>query len=104
MKKTPKYRHMIWTDRLIIEKLYNNGASYCSIASMTGFAVSSIHAEIKHGLYPHLGAETTRRPFHYSAQIAQGYADFQATSKGSALKLGHNHDYASFISTQRNQH
>lgn len=100
MKKTPKYRRMTWTDRLIIEKLYNNGVSYRSISALTGFAVSSLHAEIKHGLYPHLGVETTRRPLRYSAQIAQDYADFQATSKGPALKLGHDHDYASFISTQ----
>ena len=100
MKKTPKYRRMTWTDRLIIEKLYNNGASYRSISALTGFAVSSIHAEVKHGLYSHLGAETTRRPLRYSAQIAQDYSDFQATSKGPALKLGHDHDYASFISTQ----
>ena len=61
MKKTPKYRRMTKTDRLIIERLYNSGASYRSISSMTGFAVSSIHTEIRHGLYPHLGAETTRR-------------------------------------------
>ena len=100
MKKALKYRRMTKTDRLIIERFYNNGASYRSIAAITGFAVSSIHTEIRHGLYPHLGAETTRRPFHYSADIAQQYADFQATAKGPALKLGHNHDYAGFISAQ----
>lgn len=100
MKTIPKYRRMTWTDRLIIEKLYNNGASYRSIASMTGFAVSSIHSEVKHGLYPHMGVETTRRPLRYSAQIAQDHADFQSTSKGPALKLGHDHAYASFISAQ----
>lgn len=100
MKSTPKYRRMTKTDRLIIERLYNNGASYRSISTMTGFAVSSLHTEIKHGLYPHLGAETTRRPLHYSADIAQNYADFQATAKGPALKLGHHHSYADFISTQ----
>ena len=43
MKKTPKYRRMTKTDRLIIERLYNNGASYRSISFTTGFAVSSIH-------------------------------------------------------------
>ena len=50
MKKAPKYRRMTKTDRLIIERLYNNGAFYCSISSMIGFAVSSIHTEIRHGL------------------------------------------------------
>lgn len=100
MKNTPAYRRMTQTDRLIIERLYNNGASYRSIASVTGFAVSSIHAEIKHGLYPHLGAETSRRPLHYSADIAQQYSEFQATAKGPSLKLAHNHTYANFISSQ----
>ena len=76
-----KYRRIDWNDRLLIEKLYNHGQSCSGIAHILGFAPSSIYREVKHGLYPHLGAETTRRPFHYSAQIAQDYADFHATSK-----------------------
>ena len=43
MKKILKYRRMTKTDRLIIERLYNNGASCRSISFTTGFAVSSIH-------------------------------------------------------------
>lgn len=89
-----KYRRMDWSDRLRIEALYNAAHSYRSIAEQTGFSVSSVYTEIQHGLYPHMGAETTRRPYHYSAQIAQDYADFQATSKGVEIKLGKNHDYA----------
>lgn len=89
-----KYRRMDWSDRLRIEALYNAAHSYRSIAEQIGFSVSSVYAEIQHGLYPHMGAETTRRPYHYSAQIAQDYADFQATSKGVEIKLGKNHDYA----------
>lgn len=100
MKRTPKYRRMTWTDRLIIERLYNRGESFRSIASFIGFSLSSVHAEIQHGLYPHMGAETTRRPCHYSAQIAQDYADWQATSKGTSVKLDHNHEYANYVSSR----
>ena len=65
-----KFRHLDWSDRLKIEALYNSGSSCYAIAKHLGFAPSSITREIKHGLYEHMGAETTRRPLRYSAQIA----------------------------------
>lgn len=95
-----KYRRIDWNDRLLIEKLYNHGQSCSGIAHILGFAPSSIYREVKHGLYPHLGAETTRRPFHYSAQIAQDYADFHATSKGKQIKLGSNYGFAADVAQQ----
>lgn len=54
-----KFRHLDWSDRLCIEKLYNDGESCLEIAHLLGFAPSSIYREVKHGLYPHLGAETS---------------------------------------------
>lgn len=99
-KPEPSYHRMTWTDRLIIEKLFNDNKSYRFIAKTIDKAVSSVHTEVQHGLYEHMGAETSRRPFHYSAQIAQDYADFQATSKGPGLKLDHNHDYANYVSEE----
>lgn len=98
-----KYRRMDWADRLRIEALYNAGHSYSAIAKQIGFAASSVSREIQHGLYPHLGAETTRRPFHYSAQIAQDYADYQSTAKGADIKLGSNYAYASDVAQQVKQ-
>lgn len=98
-----KYRRIDWNDRLLIEKLYNKGCTFSEIALSLGFAPSSISREVKHGLYPHLGAETTRRPFHYSAQIAQAYADFHATSKGTQIKLGNRYDFAAEIAQQIKQ-
>ena len=62
MKKERNYRRISWTFRLKIEALYNAGHSFRFIAHQTGFAPSSIHNEIQHGLYPHMGAETTKRP------------------------------------------
>lgn len=95
-----KYRRMDWSDRLRIEALFNSGHSYSFIAKQIGFALSSTYREIQHGLYPHMGAECTRRPFHYSAQIAQDYADYQATGKGVEIKLGNNHAYAADVAQQ----
>ena len=92
-----KYRRLDWSDRLRIESLYNSGNTCTYIAKYLGFAPSSIYREIKHGLYEHLGAETTKRPWHYSAQIAQDYADYQATAKGTDIKLSNNHAYAKEI-------
>lgn len=89
-----KYRRLDWSDRLRIEALYNTGNSCSMIARHLGFAPSSIYREVKHGLYEHMGAETTKRPWRYSAQIAQEYADYQSTAKGTDIKLGTNHDYA----------
>ena len=98
-----KYRRLTWTDRLRIDALYNAGHSLRFIAQQLGFSVSSIHAEIQHGLYEHLGAELSKRPYHYSAQIAQDYSDCQQTSKGVPIKLGHHYDYAHFVAEQIRQ-
>ena len=100
-KANRKYRRMIWDDRIRIEALYNAGHSIHFIAKTIGFAVSSIHAEIKKGLWEPMGRELHKtRRFLYSAQIAQDHADIQATIKGSPIKLGHNYAYANHISEQ----
>ncbi len=98
-----KYRRLDWSDRLCIEAMYNNGNSCVCIARYLGFAPSSIYREIKHGLYEHLGAETTKRPWRYSAQIAQDYTDYQATSKGADIKLSNNYSYADEIAQKVRQ-
>lgn len=100
MKKERKYRRMTWTDRLRIDALYNAGHSYRFIAEQLGFSASSIHREVKHGLYEHLGAEYKKRPWRYSAKIGQDYADRQATSKGVPIKLGHNYDFANHVAAE----
>lgn len=102
-KRDAAYHRISWIDRLKIEALYNAGHTYRFIADQTGFSVSSVHSEIQHGLYPHMGAECTRRPLRYSAQLGQDYADVQATSKGVEIKLGHNHAYARYIASEVRQ-
>lgn len=102
MKKERSYRRMTWNDRLKIEALWNAGHTYRFIAAHTHFAPSAIHREVSHGLYDHLGAETTKRPKHYSAQLGQDYADNQATSKGIPIKLGRRYDYAAYVAHEIN--
>lgn len=100
-KANRKYRRLTWDDRIRIETLYNTGHTLHFIAKTIGFAVSSIHAEIKKGLWEPMGRELHKtRRFLYSAQIAQDHADVQATIKGSPIKLGHNHAYARHIASQ----
>lgn len=100
-KANRKYRRLTWDDRIRIEALYNAGHSISFIAKTIGFAVSSIHAEIKKGLWEPMGRELHKtRRFLYSAQIAQDHADIQATSKGTPIKLGYNYTYAKHISEQ----
>lgn len=89
-----KYRRMTYTDRLIIEKLYNSGHSLREIANITGFHNSSIHYEIKRGLYDHLDGDTWCYFKRYSATIGQDNADYNATAKGQSIKLDKHYDYA----------
>lgn len=95
-----KYRHMTFLDRQKIEALWNAGHTYRSIAAELGFSPSSIHREVKRSLYPHMGAECTKRPFHYSADIGQDISDYYATAHGVNIKLGSNYDYAAFVSSE----
>ena len=95
-----KYRRMTYTDRLKIEALYNAGMSYRAIAKETGFTAAAICTEVKRALYPHLGAETTKRPFHYSASIGQEIAEYNLSSRCAEIKLGKRYDYAAYVADE----
>ncbi len=95
-----QYHRMTYTDRLMIEKLYNSGCSYRAIAQRLGFSVSSIHYEVKRGIYLHRDGDTWKDVPRYSATIADDDAVWQATARGGIVKLGHNHDYAKAVSTR----
>lgn len=95
-----KYRRMTYTDRLIIEKLYNSGNSFRAIARITGFHHSAIHREVRRGLYDHLDGDTWISHKRYSATIANDDAVYQASSKGQQIKLGKHYDYAYLVSSR----
>lgn len=94
-----KYRRMTFTDRLIIEKLYNSRHSYRAIARITGFSAAAIHREVKRGLYMHTDTTLVEYP-RYSATIANDDAVWQASAKGQMIKLGNNHAYADLVATR----
>lgn len=100
MKRKRKFRHMTWEDRLRIEALKNAGHSYRFIAEQVGFSVSAVYTEVQRGLYLHRDGQTWKEIQRYSATIAQEDADYQATAKGSGLKLGKNYEYAEYVSTK----
>lgn len=89
---------MTYTDRLVIEKLYNAGNSYRTIARITGFHASSVYREVQRGLYDHLDGSTYKYLRRYSATIAHDDAAYQATAKGMGIKLGSRYEYAALIS------
>jgi len=63
-------------------------------------SVSTISEEIQHGFYDRLDGDTWLTSKKYSAQIAQDYADWQATAKGSNIKLEKRHDYADYVAKE----
>ena len=99
----PKYTRLTWTDRLVIEKLYNSGATERDIARCLGRAPSGIHYELQRGFYNHLDGATYEYVKRYSADVAQSDADYQATSKGQTIKLGNHYDYAQKVAERVKQ-
>lgn len=105
-KKPPKpvkYHRTTWSDRLTIERLFNNGHSRRFIAREMHRSVSTISEEIGHGLYLHRDGATWLDIPKYSAQIAQDHADWQATVKGVPIKLDDRYDYAEHVADQIKQ-
>lgn len=100
--KQRKYRRITWTERLIIEKQFNNTRkpSYSAIAKLLKRSVSSIRYEIKKGMYLRRDKTTWKDIPKYSADKAQQITDWEQTIKGQQLKLGNNHAYVKYVSTQ----
>ena len=95
--KPVSYRRMTYTERLIIEKMYNSGATMRLIAQRLGRSCSTVCTEIHRGLYNHLDGSTWLEVKRYSATIAQDDADFQASAKGQAVKLGKHYEFAATV-------
>jgi len=97
MKKERKYRRISYPERREIERLYNAGCSYRTIAHRLGRSVSSIHYEVKRGLYTRLNGDTWEEYQAYSADIAEDDALYQMSSRGTDIKLGKNYAYANLV-------
>lgn len=91
-----KGKHLTYTERQIIERMYNNGFSKKDIAKMIGCHVDTIYKELKLGYYQHLNHDYTYR-LRYCAQRAQQKHDYNATAKGAPLKIGNDYEIAKYI-------
>lgn len=90
------HKYLSYEERLQIEVLYNTKHSKKYIASVLCRNLSTIYREIEKGLYSHTLTDLTEE-IRYSAQIAQNYADYQATAKGRQLKLGNDYAFVEFV-------
>jgi len=91
------YRRMTYKDRVKLESLYNTGKfTIRAIASVLGFAPSSICEELKHGYYNMLNSDWTETK-RYSADRAQQHADFSITTKRPPLKIGNDYDFVELV-------
>ena len=90
------HRKMTEADRHKLEVLYNAKMPVREIAAALGFSKVTIYAEIKRGAYQHRNTDWTESK-KYSAYKAQRDADYNATAKGADLKIGKDHDFATFI-------
>ena len=97
MKKNSTYTRITYTERLTIEKLYNTKTSYSAIARRLHRSVSTIHYEVKRGLYTHYDSKHNKDIIRYSADVAQDDADWQSTSHGPNPHLGNNYEYAQTV-------
>lgn len=87
---------MTYSDRRIIEKMYNSDHSKSEIADTLGCTVQTVYNELKRGLYDHMNTNLTYTR-KYSAEIAQADYNFRQTSKGAPLKIGKNRTLAEHI-------
>lgn len=94
------YKRLTYTDRLIIEKCRKAGQSYRAIAALLDRSVSSIHYEVKRGMCDQIDSRTYETVKRYLADTAQRDAAYQATVKGSEIKLGKRYDYAKEVSSR----
>lgn len=92
-------KNITYQERLKIEVLHQQGYSAWRIAEALGRGERTIYRELKRGPYQRLLASwdwTTA----YSADIAQRSADRCTARKGAPLKIGHDHEFASYISSR----
>lgn len=96
-KKRRTYKHLTRTDRLRIEKWYNEGFGQKEIADKLRVDKSTICRELKRGKYEKLDGQTWEMKESYSADIAQEKYRENMTHKGPDLKIGKNRELADFI-------
>lgn len=91
------FKHLNRTDRLRIEKWLNAGLKPKEIAEKLRVHISTIYRELKRGEYDRLNGETWEMVKAYSPDIAEEKYQAHLREKGPELKIGHDHELATYI-------
>lgn len=98
-KKTKKYKHLTYTERIMIERWYNKEKlSKKEIAERLDKSERTIRREIKRGLTTNLTSELIEIKV-YSADIAHNEYILNLEAKGQELKIGSNIEIVEKIET-----
>ena len=91
-----KQHYMTYPERCQLEALHKARLPVREIAAQLGFSVATIYRELKRGEYTALNSDLTESR-RYSAEIAQQDHEYSQTAKGRPLKIGKDHDLASYL-------
>lgn len=92
----PKYKHLTWSDRLVIERMYLKGYKVKDIANAVDHCQSTIYNELRRGRYMHTNSDLTEE-LRYSPDKVQAKYDEQKRNKGTDLKIGSDIELANYI-------
>lgn len=90
------YNALSWAERLKIECLHEAGFSDRDIAEQLGRNRTTIWRELKRGKYKKRTSDW-REVESYSADIAQEKYEYNASKRGTDLKIGNNHKAVKYI-------
>lgn len=91
-----KFRHITYSDRILLEIRLKDGKKIADIAKEMGFHIRTIYKEIKRGEYLHRNMDYTHE-HRYSADKAQIRADEMKKKHGAELKIGKDIKLANYI-------
>lgn len=91
-----RFRHLTKSDRLTIDKMKRKDFSAQVIAETIGVHLSTVYRELHRGRYIHMNTDLTTEE-RYSPEIAHNKYRENLKAKGSDLKIGNDHEYASYL-------
>lgn len=93
------FKHLTYVDRLKLETLYKEGFTPPALADRLSCSISTIYRELKKGMCEQIDSEY-RIYTTYSATIAQQIHDYNATNKGTDLKIGNDYILVEYIESK----
>lgn len=97
MEKGTTFKHLTWHDRMVIERMLNEGFSKPDIAKAIGCSVRTIYYEVKRSTYEHTNSDWTVE-IRYNPDGAQALYEKHLSEKGSTPKLTKCEKLRSYIS------